>query len=261
MLHNLYVRTSSQTYNIFALDDDQVKKICQFYKRGENSITLSGKKYQFHEMLEFKVFTYELTEPWEKTVNYYLNNIHFRKMRKGQDGYFLPTTILRKMGRNKTNDLVGDMEFGQEKVRSEPFQHTSHFVSDSRLGELSSISSKAFDLSRLIQLCKEINSNYSNQNFLSVGMIGRTIINHIPPILGLRSFDQVAANYGGPKEHRSFKKNMNHLNDSLKNIADSILHQPIRKKEILPNEIQIDFRQDLDVLLGEIVRVLMTTES
>lgn len=132
----------------------------------------------------------------------------------------------------------------------------SAFVSESRLIELKAISAVNLDFSRLIRLCEELNSNYSNSNYLSVGMIGRTIINHVPPIFGFTSFEQVTGNYGGPNGHRSFKKNMKHLNESLRNIADSFLHQTIRDKETLPNETQIDFKQDLDVLLGEIVRIL-----
>ena len=86
-------------------------------------------------------------------------------------------------------------------------------------------------------------------------MIGRTILNHIPPIFNFKNFDEVVSNYGGLKDNKSFKKNMAHLNDSLKHIADSYLHLQIRKQEILPNETQINFKQDLDVLLGEIVRI------
>ena len=86
-------------------------------------------------------------------------------------------------------------------------------------------------------------------------MIGRTILHHIPPIFNLPSFDEVTNNYGGPKENKSFKKNMSHLNESLKNIADGFLHTQIRKTETLPNETQIDYRQDLDSLLGEIARI------
>ena len=48
---------------------------------------------------------------------------------------------------------------------------------------------------------------------------------------------------------------MQHLNRSMRNIADGILHEQIRSKELLPSPQQVDFRQDLDRLLGEIVRI------
>lgn len=52
---------------------------------------------------------------------------------------------------------------------------------------------------------------------------------------------------------------MIHLDKSLRKIADSFLHTQIRKKETIPNATQVDFRRDLDVLLGEIVRILKLT--
>ncbi len=47
-----------------------------------------------------------------------------------------------------------------------------------------------------------------------------------------------------------------HLQNSLRNIADNHLHQPIRKKESLPNRSQINFSNDLDVVLAEVIRLL-----
>ena len=102
---------------------------------------------------------------------------------------------------------------------------------------------------------EELNFNFSKGNYLSVGMIGRTILHHVPPVFGFKNFDEVASNYGGAQENRSFKKNMQHLNNSLKNIADSYLHTQIRKAENLPTENQIDFRQDIDLLLSELIRI------
>jgi hypothetical protein len=49
---------------------------------------------------------------------------------------------------------------------------------------------------------------------------------------------------------------MKNLNASSRKIADQYLHTHIRNKEVLPNEQQIDFLNDLDVLLSEIYRVL-----
>lgn len=51
---------------------------------------------------------------------------------------------------------------------------------------------------------------------------------------------------------------MDHLQKSSRKIADSHLHIMIRKKEVLPNATQVDFKNDLDRLLGEIVRILKT---
>ena len=49
---------------------------------------------------------------------------------------------------------------------------------------------------------------------------------------------------------------MVHLDSSSRKIADAFLHTQIRSKEVLPNSTQIDFSNDLDVLLSEIYRTL-----
>lgn len=126
------------------------------------------------------------------------------------------------------------------------------FVHCERIQELEDLKSKEYDLSKLIMMCKELNSNYHNRNYFSVAMLGRSILDHIPPIFGFNSFNEVCNNYGS----RSFKKNMEHLNNSMRSIADINLHQVIRKKEPLPNKVQIDFKSGLDLLLSEIIIIL-----
>jgi len=127
------------------------------------------------------------------------------------------------------------------------------FIDKSRITELRTISNAQFDLKRLIKLCEEINQNFSQSNYLSVAMLGRTILNHVPPIFSHKSFKEVANNYGGAGNKRSFKKSMQHLSNSLKNIGDNHLHKPIESNESLPTRTQVNFSQDMDVLLGEII--------
>lgn len=126
------------------------------------------------------------------------------------------------------------------------------YVDSARIDELRAITSPSFDLVKLIKLCEELNACYANSCFLAVTMLTRAILDHVPPILGCRTFKEVANNYGG----RSFKSSMQHLQKSLRNIADSYLHLPIRSTESLPTEVQVNFSNDLDVLLQEIARVL-----
>ena len=129
---------------------------------------------------------------------------------------------------------------------------TESFVNLKTVRGLEETKNNDYDLSKLIRLCEEINSAFQNQNYLSVIMLIRAILDHVPPIFGFRTFIEVANNYGG----KSLKKSLQNLQSSSRNIADAYLHDPIRKKESLPNETQVDFRNDLDVLLGEVVRIL-----
>jgi len=126
------------------------------------------------------------------------------------------------------------------------------YVNSSRLADLRSISSNEFDLQRLIRMCEELNHSFENDNFLASAMLVRAITDHVPPIFGAAKFAQ----YTSSVPEKSLKGTMQNLQSSLRNIADGILHQLIRKKEVLPTATQVDFRQDLDALLGEVIRTL-----
>ena len=89
-------------------------------------------------------------------------------------------------------------------------------------------------------------------------MLLRTVLNHVPPVLGYDTFAEVANNYGSAKSQKSFKASMQRLQNSLRNIADMHLHSPIRSREDVPTATQVDFAADLDVLLGEVIRVSRT---
>jgi hypothetical protein len=83
-------------------------------------------------------------------------------------------------------------------------------------------------------------------------MLPRAILDHVPPIFGAQTFAEVSSCYAGSK---SFKASMQTLENSLRNIADQHLHCQIRPSEVLPNAKQVNFGNDLDVLLSEIVRI------
>jgi hypothetical protein len=126
------------------------------------------------------------------------------------------------------------------------------FINQGRIDELKQINSNDFDLSRLVRICEELNTNYINKSYISVILLTRTIIDHVPPIFGQKTFGEVYGNYGT----RSFKEHMSHLDKSMRKIADSYLHTHIRKRETIPTINQVNFSQDIDVLLAEICRHL-----
>lgn len=160
---------------------------------------------------------------------------------------------------NKWNDYIEGTTTPRSNTSHNILSHkplaaqVSDFVDHGRLEELASITSEEFDLSKLIMLCKEIDTCYRNECYFAVAMLIRSILDHVPPIFMFRTFAEVANNYGGT---RSFKQSMQNLENSSRNIADSHLHVQIRKRESLPNKVQVNFSNDLDVLLGEIIRLL-----
>lgn len=133
-------------------------------------------------------------------------------------------------------------------------ENAGNYIDKERIQELKQISSKKFDLTKLIRLCEEINSAYSLKLYYAVAMLLRGLMDHVPPIFNKEAFKDVSSQCRG--KHDSFKKNMQNLENSLRSIANSFMHTHIRKKETLPNKVQVEFLQDLDVLLSEICRRL-----
>ncbi len=248
MTYNVYFGTQMGAFNIMGLPKDKLNIILDAYRKGKSDFTISGKKYHTNRLNSLQIFTHEIDK---NPKDIYDNAIEYGIAKRNLIGYHIPPNGLEKLGKNVTDDFIGDMEFGQEKEEAKETGANGFFVHPYRIAELGKIENDDFDFTRLMQLCQEINDNYTRENFLSVAMIGRSIINHVPPLFGFDTFNQVANNYGT----RSFKVVMNHLNNTMRSIADSYLHDTIRKKENVPNLNQVNFSQDLDVLLSEIIRI------
>ncbi|WEZ83431.1 hypothetical protein P6U16_00610 [Rhizobium sp. 32-5/1] len=131
-------------------------------------------------------------------------------------------------------------------------QQNGEFVDSARMAELRAVSGSQFDLTRLVRMCEEINSAWGAGNLISVAMLSRAIVDHVPPIFGHANFLQVASQASS----RSIKGSFEHIQTGLRHIADGVLHTHIRRREALPTVTQVDFRQSLDVLLSEVVRTL-----
>ena len=129
---------------------------------------------------------------------------------------------------------------------------TYNFVNPTRIKELKGLKNTDFDTSKLVRFCEELNTVFACKCYLSTAMIVRAIIDHVPPIFKKNTFIEVVNNHGS----KSFKDSIKNLNNSSRKISDSHLHTQIRKMEVLPNSNQVDFSNDLDVLLAEIYRVL-----
>ena len=129
---------------------------------------------------------------------------------------------------------------------------TTPYVSEARITQIASLPKTDFEFVRLAALLQELNVASRAASLFSVAFLVRAVIDHVPPLFGVQKFSEVSNNYAGTK---SFKKSMGQLNDGLRNIADSYLHGHIRAREDLPHLQQVDFRAQVDQLLGEIVRV------
>lgn len=260
-VNSIKEKQSALTYlmEIIKISDPLI--IGKDFESERSEFTIQQKK----EFLLTKLYSLRKTNKyWDTTTILKINQV-------GLDGYDEPRQLADSLKNEGLIDVIGHSqgvsakittegksffeEYLNPRVVSQPLLEVEklaipNFIAISRINELKNLTSNNFDFKKLVKLCEEINDNFENENFLSVAMLSRSILDHVPPIFGYNTFNEVANNYGG----QSFKKNMNHLNNSLRSIADSFLHMTIRKKEILPNSVQINFSQDIDVLLAEIIR-------
>jgi hypothetical protein len=280
MRFNVYIDLGEKRITFLLLYINELNKVIAAYQDGKENIFLRGKTHLIDKIIEIQIYAHEKgvfdddDQFYEQATLYgfvsknlfgdtYLNlkglAFYGKKITdnyiKGEFGYLKKERIKSLQSQSKIPNTISITP------NSENSKKNNLFISSTRIVELSNIKNSDFDLTKLIKLCQELNDNYSSNNFITCAMICRTILNHVPPIFDFNSFDEVANNYGGPKNHQSFKKNISHLNNSLKNIADRHLHSKITNSESLPNETQVDFKQDLDVLLEEICRLLKNNYS
>jgi hypothetical protein len=157
--------------------------------------------------------------------------------------------------------IIAGLEYSAEGLINEPEplkldNPNRTYVAESRIASLESTKSINFDTTKLIQLLKEINSAHSARMYYSIAALVRIVLDHVFPIFGCRNFSEVANNYGGSK---SFKDTMGRLESVARKIGDMHIHSPINDvaSELTVN--QVDFSNELDVLLAEIVKILGKT--
>jgi hypothetical protein len=143
------------------------------------------------------------------------------------------------------------LEIGRKEIKLQTISRA--YVDPQRINELKNVKFEQYDLSKLIRLCEELNLCFAVECYFAVAMLTRSIMDHIPPIFGYKTFAEVANNYG--TGGKSFKDLMLELEKSSRNISDYHLHTRIRSSEVLPNVTQINFSNNLDFLLSEIVRI------
>lgn len=234
------------SYFLIGLPKEQVEKVVLAFNEGESEVMVKGRKIFLNNLLELVVYDTSKVQAYteddidrEATK---INNLFYSgKMSIG---------VYKEMGINVTDEF----QIG-EKIKKQP-PNEKIYVSSERIEELRQLSTTKFDLTKLIRLCEELNSSNRMQNWFAVGALVRAIIDHIPPIFNYKNFSEVANNYSAPGKARSFKPSMDHLENSMRKISDSFLHSQITKSETLPNEMQVDCKRDLDVLLEEVIRTL-----
>jgi len=108
-----------------------------------------------------------------------------------------------------------------------------------------------FNYKKLIGLLSELNSNYTLGNTYASMMLVRAVLDHVPPLLGYDTFEEIVNNYSWS---RTDKKYMKSLMD-FKNEADDALHRPISGDDDFLDIDSLPKRNRVNRLLEECLKV------
>lgn len=246
---NVYIKTQSTYYSLLDIPKDDLEMIVAAFHAGDEDVLIDGVKYFLRNVFEIRVFTYDRSETlpgpalMERCVQQGLAKTEYLGRRQ-----YLPPEVLKQVGQDVTKTYIAGKQ-GSGAAKAPP---DGHYVDPIRITEIEKLASGQFDFAKLLQLLKELNVAHANGLLLSIPMLVRAIIDHVPPVFDKASFTEVCGAHGS----KSFQDSMNNLNKSSRKIADSYLHTQIRNRENLPTPVQVNFRTDLDVLLQEVVRVV-----
>lgn len=123
------------------------------------------------------------------------------------------------------------------------------FVEPSVIADLRQSNNRKYDLTKVVRFCEELNSSFSSGNYLASSLLIRALLNHIPPVFGHTTFQQVVS-----QSAKSVKELLKPLEEISRDVADLHTHSLIRHKESLPTKSQVEpFKASLEVLLHEII--------
>jgi len=106
-----------------------------------------------------------------------------------------------------------------------------------------------FSYKKLLKLVTELNKNYLDSNPYSCLALIRAITDHIPPLLGYTTFEEVVNNYKGAKTDKNYISKLYEERD----VSDDSLHRPISKSEDLIDMDDLPKKMLLNRLLQECI--------
>jgi hypothetical protein len=121
-------------------------------------------------------------------------------------------------------------------------------VDPALITRMEALTPSTYDVASLVRMCREINSSFAHGNVLAVALLMRTVLNHVPPVFGYSTFEQVVANVG-----KSLKESFEHLENGLRKIADFHTHRKIVAVEAYPSAAQVEpYKPQFELLLQQV---------
>jgi hypothetical protein len=130
------------------------------------------------------------------------------------------------------------------------------YAKNALIAELETADSPEFRTAKLVQLLRELNFNFANNQPLACSALLRAVLDHVPPAFGAETFAQVVSSWQGRTDKRYLEK----LRD-FRNHADDVMH-----RQIGPRRSQIDMDDmpaapALNAMLDGLVLVLQDHRS
>ncbi|MCW5900365.1 MAG: hypothetical protein KIT10_13950 [Flavobacteriales bacterium] len=213
---NVFIKTQMRSYSLLDLSRSDLDGIVVAFDSGEADILLDGKKYFIQNIWEIRVYTHDQREkfPGNSLLKFCVENRLAGSNLYGTEP-FVPLKVLDKFGQDVTRSFITGKQGGLKLKASTPAD--GHYVDLGRLNEIEKLASGQFDFSKLLQLLRELNMAHAHQSLLSIPMLVRAIIDHVPPVFGKSSFAEVCGAYGS----KSFKDSMNNLDKSRGHLKNS----------------------------------------
>ena len=160
--------------------------------RGEitNYLKILLKKDQIKDCQHLKIeegylhaFYTECTKQYASRIS--ADNVHTDPSAGGApSSYFWPKCPKDCLYYSKSELFIHSLNSEVEEISNYKSTHED-YIDFSRIQELNDLKKKGnnqFDLTKLIEMCEELNKCYSDKCFLAVVMLLRSILDHVPPI-------------------------------------------------------------------------------
>jgi|GEM_PF-5677602 len=138
------------------------------------------------------------------------------------------------------------------------FLFRKHYISDISLKILTCID-PSNPPTKLIEHCNSLNTAYDRKHYTNCAIIIRAILDYIPTIFGYESNTALLSQIS---KNTTFKKALEELNISIRNIANDALHRPAEKHEFLNiTKSTIDNQQgNLRIIIQNVITQLETED-